>query len=180
MCFDRCWGQSCDQGEPHHWLCSTRNPVAKQIINLSPLPPCILASLFSKFKSFTKISRCLFFLILCSRNLLRLFDLPTEVVPQLSKVFFIISSCSVISCVLNSCSAFLLLSSSFARLPGMPREGGVPGNLLIGTPAAHLDPVYYQLPLESLYDSPSPSLKTGAQGVKKEELNWPLNIQLFS
>lgn len=46
-----------------------------------------LASLSLKVKTFSKISRCLSFLIICSQNLLSVFYLPTEVVLHFPSFF---------------------------------------------------------------------------------------------
>ena len=43
----------------------------------------------------------------------------------------------------------------------------VPRNLLMGTFASQLELVYYELSLESHYDSPSPSMKTEAKRVNR-------------
>lgn len=88
----------CDQGGPlpiSALLCS--HQVSEPIARLSPCPACRRASLSLKFQTFTKTSRCLSFLIICSRNLLSVFDLLPEVILPLSQVSFMISACSALS-----------------------------------------------------------------------------------
>lgn len=83
-----------------------------------PWLACRPSSVFFKFKAFAKISRCLFFLILCSRNLPSLFDLPIEAVLQCSKVsslllHALLSPYQTRSSVLNSCFMSLLYPPVF-------------------------------------------------------------------
>lgn len=93
-----------------------------------------LASLFLKFRTFTKISRCLLFSHFLFSLAECIFDLLAEAVLQRGEVLLIISACSVASHS-NSCSAFLL-PSSYVHLPGMPGREWCPqefanGNFLL-------------------------------------------------
>lgn len=71
-------------------LCS--HQVSEPVACLAPCLACTCASLSLKFQTFTQISRCLSFLIICSQNLLSLFHLLPEVILPLGQASSMISS----------------------------------------------------------------------------------------